>query len=130
MSFVTINPATGRRLTTHREDKVLAVERAVARAHSAQKTWARLGVTKRAAFLRRLGRALLAQRDELAALTTRETGKPITQARAEVEKCALLASRSIAPSAGAAPRSETESKVGASTARRRARKGKFNTRES
>ena len=90
MSFVTINPATGRRIATHHETSARAVERVVARAPAAQKNWARRGVTGRAAMLRRIGRALLASRDTLAALATAEMGKPIAQARAEVETCALL----------------------------------------
>ena len=52
--------------------------------------WRETSFAQRARFLRRLGRALLAARDTLAALATAEMGKPITQARAEVEKCALL----------------------------------------
>ena len=42
----------------------------------------------RAATLRKIGERLRERRDRLAATATREMGKPIVQARAEVEKCA------------------------------------------
>ena len=90
MSLVSINPATGRRLTTYREHNRAEAERIVARAHAAQRDWRALSSAARAKHLRALARLLLARRDALAALATAEMGKPITQARAEVEKCALL----------------------------------------
>ncbi len=90
MRFVSKNPATGRRLASHRGHTLAEVERIVARASASQRPWRELSLATRAAVLRRLAAALLKERDALAALATAEMGKPITQARAEVEKCALL----------------------------------------
>jgi succinate-semialdehyde dehydrogenase/glutarate-semialdehyde dehydrogenase len=88
MSLVSVNPATGRRLARYREHTGAAVERALARAAAAQRTWRALPPAARAHHLRDVARELMARRDELAALATAEMGKPGAQARGEVEKCA------------------------------------------
>ena len=88
MSLVSLNPATGRRLASYREHTRAEIERALARAHAAQRRWRTVAPAERAQRLRAVARELLAQRDALAALATAEMGKPIAQARGEVEKCA------------------------------------------
>lgn len=88
MSLVSVNPATGRRLATYREHTGAAIERALARAAGAQRSWRTASPVTRAEHLRAVARELMTQRDELAALATAEMGKPIAQARGEVEKCA------------------------------------------
>jgi len=90
MAQHSINPATGRRMATYRADSRATVERTLAHACAAQPRWAGAGVAERARRLRALGRELRRQCDALAALATAEMGKPIAQARAEVEKSALL----------------------------------------
>jgi len=90
MRFVSINPATGRRIASYRGYSRAEVMQTVARAHAAQFAWRRLSPAARGKHLRALARALLARRDEIAALATAEMGKPVAQARAEVEKCALV----------------------------------------
>lgn len=90
MALVSINPATGRRITVHREHTRHDIEKIVARASSAQARWRQLGPARRAKHLFALARLLRAKRDPLAALATEEMGKPIAQSRAEVEKCAVL----------------------------------------
>ena len=88
MSLVSLNPATEQRLSVHREFSSRQIAAALNRAHSAFLGWRELSPTGRARHLRALARTLRQQRDGLAALTTREMGKPIVQARAEIEKCA------------------------------------------
>lgn len=90
MRLQSINPTTGRRLASYRGHSSAEVERAVARAQSAQPAWRALAPRVRARHLRALARTLRAHRDSLAALATAEMGKPITQARGEVEKSAVL----------------------------------------
>jgi succinate-semialdehyde dehydrogenase / glutarate-semialdehyde dehydrogenase len=90
MALISLNPTTGRRIAIHRAHTRADVERIVARAESAQRQWWALTHGQRAKYLRALSAALLAQRNELAALATEEMGKPIAQARAEIEKSALL----------------------------------------
>ncbi len=90
MRFVTVNPATGRRLASYPALSPRELEQRLARAARAQTKWRQLSLARRAGHLRALARCLLARRDELAALATAEMGKPFTQARAEVEKSALV----------------------------------------
>src|SRR5690606_31112559 len=65
------------------------LERAVGRATKAFKSWCQQSLAVRRRHLRALGRTLRSQAPRLALLITREMGKPITQARAEIEKCAV-----------------------------------------
>lgn len=90
MYFTALNPATGRQLGRYAGHTATQVEKALARAHVAQRRWRVLPLKRRIPHLRALARTLLAGREALAALATAEMGKPIAQARAEVEKCALL----------------------------------------
>lgn len=90
MSLVSINPATGQRLHIHGLHSSVQIEHALALAHSAHHGWRETTPAFRARHLRALGRILRLQRDDLAALITAEMGKPVTQARAEIEKCASV----------------------------------------
>jgi succinate-semialdehyde dehydrogenase/glutarate-semialdehyde dehydrogenase len=86
--FVTINPADGQeqgRLPGHDD---AYVEHAVAAAHEAQRRWAKVPVVERCELLGRMARALRAHAERLARLITLEMGKPLSEAKAEVEKCA------------------------------------------
>jgi succinate-semialdehyde dehydrogenase/glutarate-semialdehyde dehydrogenase len=89
MAFVSLNPATSKRLRVYREHTPAQVATAVARAQAAFEDWRQLSFSERAKHIRGLARALRAQSEPLAQLMTAEMGKPIAQARAEVEKCAL-----------------------------------------
>lgn len=90
MSLAVINPATGRRVAVYPEHRPAAIERTLARASAAQRAWAKTPITVRAKHLRALGAELRRRADALARLATEEMGKPIAQARAEVEKSATL----------------------------------------
>lgn len=89
MSFVTHNPATGRPLRTYRPHTAREVERTLAQADRAFAAWRALSFAARARHLRAVARELRRGADDYAALITAEMGKPIAQARAEIEKCAL-----------------------------------------
>jgi len=64
------------------------VERRVAAAASAFETYRRTAFSDRAAMLNRAADLLEADEDELSRTMTIEMGKPVTQARGEVRKCA------------------------------------------
>jgi len=53
--------------------------------------WKTLLVQQRASYLTKLARVLRNNKDPYAQLMTKEMGKPITEARAEIEKCAWTA---------------------------------------
>jgi len=59
-------------------------------AKTTQKTWQEISISKRVTYLQNLQRVLLKNKEAYARLITTEMHKPITQAIAEVEKCALL----------------------------------------
>jgi succinate-semialdehyde dehydrogenase/glutarate-semialdehyde dehydrogenase len=87
-TVMTVNPATGERLAEYPAFSEGDVESALDRAAQAQVRWADLPFAERAAVLRRTAEVLRADAEELALLVTREMGKPVAEARAEVEKCA------------------------------------------
>ena len=87
-AVVTVNPATGERLAEYPAFSDAEVDAALDRAAAAQAGWAALPYAERAAVLRRAAEVLRAEAEDLALLVTREMGKPLAEARAEVEKCA------------------------------------------
>jgi betaine-aldehyde dehydrogenase len=78
-TFQTINPATGEVLATLPIAGQAQIDAAVIRAAAAQKQWARLTGSERGRILRRAVDILRTRNDELAALETRDTGKPIQE---------------------------------------------------
>ena len=84
----TVDPATGDPLATYPASDVDAALGVLAAVHAAQPAWAARPVGERAGFVRAVGAQLRKQADDLAGLMTAEMGKPITEARAEVEKSA------------------------------------------
>src|SRR5690606_17776157 len=90
MSLISINPATGQRIHIYGSHSSVQIEAALNQAHTAFFAWRELSPTSRAKHLRALARTLRKQLDDLADLITAEVGKPITQSRAEIEKCAKV----------------------------------------
>ncbi len=88
MPLRSVNPATGTTLRRYRLHTPRQLAASLSRAHSAHLTWRELALPHRAAHLKAIARRLRAERDDLAALITAEMGKPLAQARQEIEKCA------------------------------------------
>ncbi len=88
MPFVTLNPATNQLIHTHTSWDSRALESALEKSGRAQQVWAKTSFASRAAVLRKVAAQLFTQRDRYATLITLEMGKPMSEARAEVEKCA------------------------------------------
>jgi succinate-semialdehyde dehydrogenase/glutarate-semialdehyde dehydrogenase len=61
----------------------------ITHAEAAQEAWSVTPLAARVACVRKLGDVLRARREGLARLATMEMGKPIAQAEAEIDKCAL-----------------------------------------
>src|SRR5579884_1836138 len=89
MAIQSINPATEEVLKTYEEMSDAEIEKALAQAQAAYEQWRETSFAERAAKLRNVSAYLRAHRDEIAEIATLEMGKPIAQARAEVEKSAL-----------------------------------------
>ncbi len=88
MPHISLNPTTNQLIQTYASWDSSRLERALEKAHCAQQTWAQTSFPQRAELLRNAAIQLRAQRDHYAALITLEMGKPLREARAEVEKCA------------------------------------------
>ncbi|MGH2356067.1 MAG: NAD-dependent succinate-semialdehyde dehydrogenase [Chloroflexota bacterium] len=88
MAIESINPTTEEVLATFDETAPDQIEQALADAIAAFRSWRRRSFSERGELLRRVGAALRADKEHLARLITLEMGKPITQAEAEIEKCA------------------------------------------
>ncbi|ECM3331864.1 aldehyde dehydrogenase family protein [Salmonella enterica subsp. enterica serovar Virchow] len=87
---LSVNPATGQTLAAMPWANAQEIEHALSLAASGFKKWKMTSVAQRAQTLRDIGQALRAHAEEMAQCITREMGKPIKQARAEVTKSAAL----------------------------------------
>jgi succinate-semialdehyde dehydrogenase/glutarate-semialdehyde dehydrogenase len=88
-TVTTIDPSTGADLATYEEHGREAIDAALDRAALTFATWRRTTVAERAQALSTLAHTLRARKADLAMLATREMGKTLAEAEAEVEKCAL-----------------------------------------
>jgi succinate-semialdehyde dehydrogenase/glutarate-semialdehyde dehydrogenase len=86
--ITTVNPATGTALHIYPASGDAGIDAAIAASAAAQRDWARLDLDARGAVLTRAAAVLRRRVAALALLITREMGKPLTESRAEVEKCA------------------------------------------
>ena len=84
-----INPATGETFGSFEAPTAAQIEAALRAAESAQKLWRAKPVAERMPLLGKLAEVLRKRVDDWAPLMTREMGKPVAQARAEIEKCAV-----------------------------------------
>ena len=87
MPHTSLNPTTNRVLQTHASWDAQRLAQALEKTRDAQQTWAQTSFARRAGILRDVALRLRAQRDQYAILITQEMGKPLREARAEVEKC-------------------------------------------
>lgn len=87
---LSINPANGETVGRYPYETEQQLDAALDRATSAFRTWRRQPVNQRAELLLALACALREQGEDMAQMITLEMGKPIAQARAEIEKCAQL----------------------------------------
>jgi acyl-CoA reductase-like NAD-dependent aldehyde dehydrogenase len=86
--ITTINPATGAELVAHPVLPTAAIEAAVEASAAAQREWAATDLRHRGELIAEAAAVLRRRSGELALLVTREMGKPLAEARAEVEKSA------------------------------------------
>ena len=87
---LSINPANGETVGSYPYETAAQLNAALDRATVAFRTWRRQPVSQRAELLLALAGALRDQAEAMAQMITLEMGKPIAQARAEIEKCAQL----------------------------------------
>lgn len=86
--FQSINPATGEPGATYPELSTPQIEERVARAHQTWLEWRTSDLATRSALLEAIAEVFERDKRELAEIATREMGKTLKSAIAEVEKCA------------------------------------------
>jgi len=86
--LVSVNPVDGRQFASFPAFDEVQIEAALQLAQKRFQDWRRRSVTDRAERLGQLAVALRGASERLAQLATREMGKRLSEARAEVEKCA------------------------------------------
>ncbi|PKD44438.1 NAD-dependent succinate-semialdehyde dehydrogenase [Rhodohalobacter barkolensis] len=85
-----INPVNEELIKEYEEHTDSEIENILKRNDKAFKSWRTVDFGHRADLMRKAGDVLRNNRDEYAELMTREMGKPISGARAEVDKCAWV----------------------------------------
>ena len=89
MPIESFNPYTGRVLRRFRAFSWPKTEQILAQAAKAARTWPQTTFAERARLMHRAAELLRERQDALAVLMALEMGKPVTDGRAEVQKCAL-----------------------------------------
>src|SRR6266576_3557091 len=85
-----INPATAEVIATFEQFTPAQVEQALVEVDAAFHQWRRHSFAERSRAMRGAAELLRKRKERYAGLITAEMGKPITQAEAEVEKCAWV----------------------------------------
>src|SRR5215469_3402109 len=86
--FSTINPSTGEQIETFCFYNASEIEEGLARAEKSFQSFRKLPVYQRAELLSNLAETLRKNKTQLAKVITTEMGKILSEAEAEVEKCA------------------------------------------
>lgn len=88
--FVTINPANGNELARYSALSPAETQNKILNCHQAFLSWRHVSGEERTCALRNIANQLEEDRNRLACLITKEMGKPIREARAEIDKCAWV----------------------------------------
>ncbi|MBA7710474.1 Aldehyde dehydrogenase [subsurface metagenome] len=90
MTIEAVNPATGETIKTYREHTPAEILDILKGVDEAFHSWRKTGFAERSALLKNAAGVLRDNKEEHAILMTREMGKPITESRAEIAKCAWV----------------------------------------
>lgn len=90
MDYISQNPATREILRHYPAWTDIRLEQALREKNAAAPAWRGAAICERAACLGRVAGILRGGRDEYARIVTEEIGKPISESRAEIEKCASV----------------------------------------
>ena len=86
----TINPTTGRVISSHESMSIDKIRLITKNAQNAFEKWRKKDILERCDYIRDLANILNRNKDRYARIVTEEMGKPITQSIAEIDKCALV----------------------------------------
>lgn len=90
MPFSSLNPANGQLIASYPSWTADQLDAALARSAEVQQQWRALDFGRRAELLSQAATLLREQSGSLAVIATQEMGRPLAEARGEVEKCALV----------------------------------------
>ena len=90
MTFESINPATGELLEIFEEWPAGETHEVIEKVHGAWLKWRQTSFARREELMKKAAAALRQKMEEYARMMALEMGKPITEGRAEVEKCASV----------------------------------------
>ena len=88
--ILTINPATEEVIAEYQTMRSGEIEEILSVSHQDYLSWREVSMQERSALMRRLAQLLRDQKERHAALISREMGKPLAQALAEVVKCSWV----------------------------------------
>ncbi len=89
MSYRTLNPATEELVRTYPEHSWKEAKEAARAALEAFSSWREVPFHERSTLFKKLATLLRAEKENHASWIVREMGKPVSQAEAEIEKCAV-----------------------------------------
>lgn len=89
--YIAINPTNGEELHRYDTFDTARIDASINNAAQAYKSWRKTDFAERASLLNKVAELLRADEENLARLMTLEMGKPIKEARGEVQKAALCA---------------------------------------
>lgn len=85
-----VNPYSGETLKEHQEYSSADIDKVLKQAEETFDSWRNTSFSERAELLRKVAEELRGNKEDYASTMTKEMGKPITQSRAEIEKCAWV----------------------------------------
>ena len=88
MPYISLNPATNKLLKSYTSWDSHQLAEKLENTRRIQAVWRQTSFIQRAMLMQRAAELLREKRDVLASLITLEMGKPVNEARAEVDKCA------------------------------------------
>ena len=88
--IITVNPATAEPIAEYHAMTSGEIREAITRSYWDYISWRELAISERSALMKRLAKLLRQEKDRHGALISREMGKPLSQAVAEVEKSAWV----------------------------------------
>ncbi|MCF8461447.1 MAG: NAD-dependent succinate-semialdehyde dehydrogenase [Flavobacteriales bacterium] len=90
MEFKSINPFDGKEIGTYTALSEAELDNKLALSQTAFSSWKKVPLADRCAMMRKAGQVLRDNVEEYALMITLEMGKPITESRGEINKCAWV----------------------------------------
>lgn len=90
MKFTSINPFNGEKISTYNEHSPNEIERILSASKKAFQKWRTVPIAKRSELLLNVANLLRKNKELYSQTITLEMGKPITESKSEIEKCAWV----------------------------------------